>query len=268
MIRVVLFDDEPVILEWLRTTLSSQADIEVVGEAMTTHELLQLVQSHQPDVLVMDVPTDANFLDAIRQLQAQPTPPRILVFTALGDAIRMHEIFKAGVLGYLLRSDDTSYVAGAIRAVAGGLPCESPTIRQQLLECPPPNPLLIEQFSPREREVLKLLAEGLTRKDIVITLGIKDSTLRDYLTSIRRKTGLTTREQLIAYAARHRFDLLWSLSHVVFRRIGATKLTGQSIGFDGLCVSVGVPIMSVARVAARNRFHRLRGELCSGDSRP
>lgn len=88
IIRVVLFDDEPVILEWLRTTLSSQADIEVVGEATTTSEMLNLIQSHPSDVLVMDIPADADSLDVIRQLQAQPALPRILLFTSSGDAIQ------------------------------------------------------------------------------------------------------------------------------------------------------------------------------------
>ncbi len=210
MIKVVLFDDEPVILEGLRTTLNGYTDIKVVGEAMNTGEMFELVQSHAPDVVVMGMPAEASFLDVVRQLQAQPVPPKILVFTSLGDAIQVQEILRAGALGYCLRCDDTLYVAAAVRAVAEGLPCESPTVRQRLLErpAPAPDPSAVELFTPREREVLKLLASGLTRKDIAIALGIRDSTVRDRLTRIREKTGLVAREQLIAYAARHRFDLL------------------------------------------------------------
>lgn len=210
MIRVVLFNNEPVILEGLRAILSGQTDVEIVGEAATTSKILDLIQSHPSDVLVMDIPADADALDVICQLQAQPASPRLLVFTTLCDAIQVHRILQAGVLGYCLRCDDPSFVVEAIRAVAGGLPCESPTIRRQLLERPVPAPeySMVEQFTSREQEVLKLLAEGLSRKEIAIRLGIRDSTLRDHLTSIRRKTGLVTREQLIAYAAQHRCDLL------------------------------------------------------------
>lgn len=120
------------------------------------------------------------------------------------------EILKAGVLGYCLRGENTSYVATAVRAVAGGLPCESPTIRQRLFErlAPSPDPSVMEKLTQRETEVLKLLAQGMARKEIADTLCIADRTLRDHLESISEKTGLMTREQLIAYAARHRFDVL------------------------------------------------------------
>lgn len=210
MIKVVLFGDERVILEWLRMVLSSQADIKIEGEAMTAREMLELVQSSQPDVLVMSIPADASFFDVVRELQTRHTSPKILVLVASADAGQVQEMLKAGVLGCCLRCDDPSHVVTAIRAVAGGLPCESPMARQRLLEhpAPMPNPSVTEQFTQREQEVLKLLAQGLTRKEIAITLCIQDSTLRDRLTSIGKKTGLVSREQLIAYAVRRRFDLL------------------------------------------------------------
>lgn len=106
VIKAMLFNDEQVILEWLRMTLSSQADIEIEGEAMTAREMLELVQSGQPDVLVMGVPADANLVDVVRELQARPGPPRILVLTSSADAAQVQEILKAGVLGCCLRGDD------------------------------------------------------------------------------------------------------------------------------------------------------------------
>lgn len=210
MIRVVMLDNELAILKALREALSGQPDIEIRGEATNADELLQLVRTHQPDVVLVGKLTSMDSLDVIRQLRSQSVALGIVIFASLEDVIQMPVILSAGALGYCLRCDELSYVAAAIRAVASGLPCESLTARRWLLErlAAAPDLTVIAQFTQREREVLKMLAQGMGRKEIADALRITDRMVREYLERIEGKTGLATREQLIAYAAKHRFDLL------------------------------------------------------------
>ncbi|BCX04814.1 MAG: DNA-binding response regulator [Candidatus Roseilinea sp.] len=210
MIRVVIFDNELAILEALRETLSGQPDVEIMGEATGADELLQLVHAYRPDVALAGTSPSANLPDVIRQLRSQFVALGIVVFASLDDVVQMSAVLDAGALGYCLRCDELSYVAAAIRAVASGLPCESPTARRWLLErlAAAPDPTVIARFTQREREVLKRLAQGMGRQEIADALRITDRTVREYLERIEEKTGLATREQLIAYAAKHRFDLL------------------------------------------------------------
>lgn len=211
MIKVVLANEDVVVLDDLRSIFNTQSDIEIVSEATSTVDMLQLIAHDQPDVVVMDaVLPDADVLDVIRQIQARPEPPRIVISSTFGDTEKARDIFSAGVRGYCLRSDDSRLVPAAVWSVAQGLRCASPTLCERLLEFAPATPDLsvIEKFTQREKDVLKLLAKGPTRKELASALGIADSTVRDHLDSISEKTGLVTREQMIAYAAKHRFDLL------------------------------------------------------------
>jgi DNA-binding NarL/FixJ family response regulator len=210
MINVMLNHEDALVLDSLRRMLSSEPDIEIAAETNTIAGLLTQVETHQPDVIILDaVLPDADILNMIAQLQSLPTQPNILILSTFNDVAKMSEILIAGALGYCSRCDDPKLIPAAVRAVAAGLPCTSPTVRRRLLEYvrPKSDPLpAMSDFTEREQDVLRLLAKGLTRQQIANSLKIADRTLRDYLDCIRGKTGLTTREEMIVYAVKLYLD--------------------------------------------------------------
>jgi DNA-binding NarL/FixJ family response regulator len=212
MIRIGLHHEDALVRDGLERMLSAEPDMQLVCTTSKIVDLLAHIETEQPDVLILDaVLADVDILDVIARVQSLASLPNLLIVSILIDAAKISEILSAGVLGFYLRCDDPVLIPPTVRAVAAGLPTVSPSLRRLLLDHVKPICKAQERvldFTNKEREVLRLLAKGLTRKELANALGIADSTVRDYLVRIGSKVGVASREQLIAFAAKYEFDVL------------------------------------------------------------
>jgi NarL family two-component system response regulator LiaR len=206
MIRVLIADDHAVVRQGLRTFLDLQADIEVVDEAADGAAALEAVERHAPDVALMDlVMPGVNGIQAIRRLREDAPTTRVIVLTSFVDDERVLAAIRAGAAGYLLKDVQPQELVRAIRAVHAGQSPLHPTVAAKLLEemsgdhaQRAPRDLL----TPREREVLSLIAHGRPNKLIARDLGVSEKTVKTHVSSILGKLGVTDRTQAALYAVR------------------------------------------------------------------
>jgi DNA-binding NarL/FixJ family response regulator len=199
-VRVVLADDHPMFREGLRFTLGREADVEVVGEAATGTEALRLVAELDPDVVLMDLAMpELGGLAATRRLTESHARARVLVLTMSEDDETVFAALRAGAGGYLVKGADPAQVVSAVRAVAGGHAVLGPHLAGRMLTffAPPgeQEPAAFDGLSAREREVLTLLADGLSNAEIGRALFISPVTVRNHVSSILAKLQVTNRRQ-------------------------------------------------------------------------
>jgi NarL family two-component system response regulator LiaR len=209
-IRVLIADDHAVVRQGLRTFLELQDEIEVVGEAADGEEAVALVTSTEPDVALLDlVMPRLGGLEAIRRIRAVAPATRVLVLTSFADDDTVLPAVRAGAAGYLLKDAQPPELVGAIRAVHAGEALLAPAVATMLVEqlaaedgagSGPPRG---EQLTPREREVLALLARGRANKVIARDLGVSERTVKTHVSNILGKLNLTDRTQAAVYAVRH-----------------------------------------------------------------
>jgi DNA-binding NarL/FixJ family response regulator len=202
MIRVLVVDDHPIVRQGLVSVLSDEDDLEVVGEAGSGREAVARVQRLQPDVVLLDLEMpDVDGVAAIPQLLASRPSLGILVFTAYDTDERVLGAVRAGARGYLLKGASANEIARGIRAVnAGGSYLEPRVTSKLIAEVSSPHrsgPVL----SAREKEVLRLVADGLPTKQISASLSITERTVKFHVNSIFRKLGADNRAQAVALAA-------------------------------------------------------------------
>ena len=173
-IRILLADDHAVVRQGFRMILSSHPDLEIVGEAGNGREAVELAATLRPDVVVMDVAMpELNGIEATRRLTAENPHIRVVALSMHKDSVYVREILRAGARGYLLKDSVADDLVAAVRAVAGGEGYLSPAISNAVLDDyrkHVTNP--IDLLSSREREVLQMLAEGKTNKEIAVTLNL------------------------------------------------------------------------------------------------
>lgn len=203
-IRVLLADDHAVVRQGFRLILSNQADMQIVGEASNGHEVLEVAAKVQPDVIIMDVAMpELNGIEATRRLAASSPRTRVLALSMHKDSVYVREILRAGARGYLLKdSFDTDLVA-AVRAVARGEGYLSPGVSEAVLsdyrkQVSDPLDLL----SAREREVLQMIAEGKTNKEIATALNLSVYTVDAHRGRIMEKLNLHTAGEIVRFAMR------------------------------------------------------------------
>ena len=205
-IRVLLVDDHAVVRSGLSMLLSSEADIEVVGEAGDADEALRQVREHRPDVVVMDVVMPGmNGLEATPLILRAVPETRILVLSMQDDPRYVREAFSVGASGYVLKeAADTEVVAG-VREVAGGGRYVDPALGARIATAEADALARREEdpLSDREREVLRLLALGHTNHEIAKMLFISVRTAETHRAHIMRKLRLDTRAELVRYAIDH-----------------------------------------------------------------
>lgn len=204
-LRLVLADDHRMLREALAEMLAKEPEIEVAGEAGSGREALELVETLRPDVLVLDIGLpDMSGIEVAKRLRFSKT--RVLMLSAYADKRFVREALKAGAAGYVSKGAAGDELANAVRAVARGDSYLSPEVAGPLVRelqepergSPPPSSVL----APREREVLKLIAEGARSADIAARLGITVSTVEAHRRNINRKLGLHTVAELTKYALR------------------------------------------------------------------
>ncbi len=204
-IRVLLADDHRVVLSGFRSMLDAQSDIEVIGEAANGREAVEKAEQLHPDVVVMDVTMPVlNGIEAVRQMVKVAPTIRVLALSMHKDAVYVREMLRAGAKGYLLKDCQEADLLSAVRAVYSGKGWLSPDISDAVLDDyrrHVTHP--IDLLSPREREVLQLLAESRTNKEMATLLGISIYTVEAHRGRIMEKLNLHTVGELVRFAIRN-----------------------------------------------------------------
>ena len=213
-IRVVVADDQAIVRRGIKALLATEPDIEVVGEAGDGEEAVRLIERLQPDVALMDLMMPRmDGLEAIGRLAGRDLPTRIVVLTSFATDEHVFPAIKAGALGYLLKDSDPEDLARAIRQAHRGEPSLHPEIaRKVLLELNRPaereRPRTADPLTPREVDVLKLVARGLSNQEIAEHLVVGETTVRTHVSSILSKLQLASRTQAALYALREGYASL------------------------------------------------------------
>ena len=210
MIRVLIADDQPVVRQGLRTFLELHDDIEVVGEAEDGERALEAVAALAPDVVLMDlVMPRLDGIAAIERLRALGSTARIIVLTSFLDEDKVLPAVRAGAAGYLLKDVEPAELVRAIRTVDGGEALLHPAVAARVLRELADDGERVrrhELLTPREREVLALLARGRANKAIAFQLGVAEKTVKTHVGNILGKLGLSDRTQAALYAVREGMD--------------------------------------------------------------
>ena len=204
--RVLIADDHQMFSEGLRVLLESQPDVEVVAHAADGRSAVQLSAEHAPDLVVMDVSMpDLNGIDATRQILANAPPnkaPKIIALSAHSDEHFAQQMLAAGASGYVLKHSAFPEMMEALSTVLAGKIYLSPTLPNPKPPSPPANDVAGGKLSPREREILQLLAEGKAMKEIAAVLGVSIKTVETHRRTMMSKLGLYSVAELTKYAIR------------------------------------------------------------------
>ena len=204
-ISVLIADDHTIVRSGVRLLLEAETDIRVVGEALNGREALELAESLQPDIVLMDITMpEMDGLEATRQLKARFPHINVLVLTMHRSDDYFFEMLKAGASGYILKGAKTSELINAVRVVQQGEIFLYPSMTQKLVQ----GYIQLAEWdnesepslSPREKEIFQLLAEGYSNKEIAEKLVISPSTVHSHRGNIMEKLGLGNRRDLIQYA--------------------------------------------------------------------
>jgi DNA-binding NarL/FixJ family response regulator len=206
MIRVFILDDHELVRRGLVDLLSTTDDLVVVGEAATAAEATQQIPATRPDVALLDgrLP-DGSGIDVCRDMRSQLADLRCLILTSYDDDAALFAAVMAGASGYLLKQIGGSSLTDAIRAVARGESLIDPAVRDRLMiKLREP----IDQVSPqvdrltaREREILELIAQGLTNRQIGERMFLAEKTIKNYVSALLTKLGMQRRTQAAVYGA-------------------------------------------------------------------
>jgi len=203
VIRVLVVDDHPVVREGLVSVLEDEADFAVVGTAGSAEEALALARRERPDVVLLDLELPGqDGVAAIPALLAIQPAPRVLAFTAYDADERVLGALRAGAAGYLLKGAPAEEIARAVRTVHGGESYLTPRVAAKVVRQVRAPHAASGALSAREREVLRLVAEGQSSKQIARALGIAERTVKFHVTAIFQKLGADNRAQAVALAAR------------------------------------------------------------------
>jgi DNA-binding NarL/FixJ family response regulator len=209
MIRVLICDDQDVVREGLRAILGTAPQISVVGAARDGAQAVELFTLHQPDLVLMDLNMPGmNGIQAIREIRQRSPQARILALTTYDADEWVFDAIRAGAAGYLLKDTPRAALIQAIEGTAAGQTFVDPSVAGKLLThiagtSIVQNTTIGETLSARERDVLRLLASGLSNTDIAEQLFLSEGTVRNYVSAVFTKLGVTDRTQAAIIALRH-----------------------------------------------------------------
>lgn len=216
-IRVVIADDQPVVRDGLAMLLGLIDDVEVVATAADGVEALERARAERPDIVLMDLRMPRmEGAEAIRQILASMPDMRVLVLTTYSDDEFLFPALQAGARGYLTKDATAEEIEHAIRAILAGQTHLDPAIQQRLVTAvldqnqpPAASETAVDssdppdELTPREAEVLKLIASGLSNQEIADTLVLSNATVKTHINRIFYKTGARDRAQAVRYAYQH-----------------------------------------------------------------
>ena len=210
MITVLLVDDQALVRAGFAMILSAADDLEVVGEAADGAEALAVARRERPDVVLMDIRMPRmDGIEATRAMAALPSPPRVLILTTYSLDEYVYAAIRAGASGFLLKDAPPEELRRAVRVVAAGDALLSPSVTRRLLEEfadrlePEPVPAGdLDLLTAREREVLTLVAEGLSNAEIADRLVVGEATVKTHVGRVLAKLGLRDRVQAVVLAYR------------------------------------------------------------------
>jgi DNA-binding NarL/FixJ family response regulator len=209
MIKVLLVDDQGLIRQGLRALLELESDLEIVGEGENGEQAINLVAEFQPDVVLLDIRMPImDGVAATLEIQKRFAKTKILVLTTFDDDEYVSAALKNGAMGYLLKDTPSEELAVAIRAVYKGYTQLGPGIVKKLLTQfsnptptqSPPVPSTLTELTPREKEVLRLIATGASNREIAQGLYISEGTVKNHVTNILNRLNLRDRTQAAIWA--------------------------------------------------------------------
>jgi two-component system response regulator DevR len=199
MIRVFLLDDHEVVRRGVANLLDAEPDIEVVGEASTTAQARGRIEATRPDVAILDVRLPGGSgIDVCRDLKAEHSPVRCIMLTGYDDEDAVYAAVIAGAAGYVVKDIQGSKLVESVRAVAAGRTLLDPRLARRAVESlqrGPDGDSRLDSLSVRERQVLALVAGGLTNRQIGEELALAEKTVKNYVSSLLSKLGLQRRTQ-------------------------------------------------------------------------
>jgi len=209
MIRVLICDDQAVVVDGLEMILSSDPEIKVVGTAQDGQEAVESIALLHPDVVLMDLKMPGmNGIQATREIRRRFPQVKVLVLTTFGDDEWLFDAIQSGADGYLLKGTSRADLVRAVRGTADGTTHVDPVVAGKLFSrlaqtARPPETQVGSELSERERDVLRLLARGLTNAEIADRLALTRGTVRNYVSSILTKLGVEDRTQAALIAVRY-----------------------------------------------------------------
>jgi len=205
-IRVLIADDHPIVREGLRALIGDEPGLELVGEARSGEEAVTLVHARRPDVVLLDlIMPGVDGIEAIRRIRAKQPDVQIVVLSSFVDDAKVQEAISAGAIGYLMKDVLRADLLRAIQDARQGRPTLHPEAQRHLItrvRAPRENPALGE-LTPREREVLVLIAKGRNNRAIAGALGISEGTVKGYVSAVLDKLGVDDRTQAALFAVKH-----------------------------------------------------------------
>jgi DNA-binding NarL/FixJ family response regulator len=205
MIRILLADDHALVRQGFRMILAAQADMEIVGEAGNGREAVELAEKLKPDVAVMDVAMpELNGIEATRRIATVSPRTRVLALSMHKDSVYVREILRAGARGYLLKDSVDADLLAAVRAVSKGEGYLSPGVSEAVLtdyRRHVTDPL--DLLTTREREVLQMITEGKTNKEIATALNLSVYTVEAHRGRVMEKLNLHSTGELVRFALRN-----------------------------------------------------------------
>jgi len=204
MIQVLIADDHELVRRGLRQTIAAEADMQLAGEARTGREAVELAAATRPDVALLDVQMPVlDGIAAAAEIHAAQPGVAVVMLTSFGSDAQLHAALRAGVTGYLLKDISGDELVAAIRGAAAGQPQMHPTILRRLMAQMPAPADPLAALSDREREVLCLIAGGLSNKEIGAALALAEVTVKGYVSTMLSKLGVLDRTQAALLAVRY-----------------------------------------------------------------
>jgi DNA-binding NarL/FixJ family response regulator len=207
VIRILIADDQELVRTGFRVVLDAEPDLEVIGEAADGLTAIEAAKTLQPDIVLMDIRMpNLDGIEATRRIAAGDGSPRILILTTFDLDDYVYEALSAGASGFLLKDARAEELRQAVRMVASGDALLSPAITRRLIESytrrPPPtvHPAPLAELTPRELEVLRHVARGLSNSEIAKELIVGDATIKTHVARIFSKLGLHDRAQAVVLA--------------------------------------------------------------------